>query len=54
MAKTERQGREAREFIRAEDSWEPVGHTPLPGVLDLRNWDRRLLQTWKPLHLSFS
>ncbi len=51
MAKTERQGREALEFIRAEDSWEPVGHTPLPGVLDLRNWDRRLLQTWKPLYV---
>src|SRR5208283_1706686 len=25
--------------------------TPLPGVLDLRNWDRRLLQTWKPLYV---
>ena len=51
MAKTERQSREAREFIRADDAWEPVGHTPLPGMLDLRNWDLRLLQTWKPLYV---
>lgn len=51
MAKTERQNSEARKFIRAEDIWEPVGHTPLPGMLDLRNWDARLLQTWKPLYV---
>lgn len=51
MAKTERQSKEAREFIRAEDAWEPVGHTPLPGMLDLRNWDLRLMQTWKPLYV---
>jgi len=51
VAKTERQTREAREFIRAGDAWEPVGHTPLPGMLDLRNWDRRLFQTWQPLYV---
>jgi acetyl-CoA decarbonylase/synthase complex subunit alpha len=51
VAKTERQSREAREFIRADDAWEPVGHTPMPGMLDLRNWDLRLLQTWKPLYV---
>lgn len=51
MAKTERQNREAGEFIRADDTWEPVGHTPLPGMLDLRNWDRRLLRTWPPLYV---
>ena len=51
MAKTERQSREAREFIRADDAWEPVGHTPVPGMLDLRNWDRRLLKTWSPLYV---
>ena len=51
MARNERQNREARDFIRAADSWEPVGHTPLPGMLDLRNWDRRLLQTWKPFYV---
>ena len=51
MARNERQKREARDFIRAEDSWEPVGHTPLPGMLELRNWDRRLLQTWRPFYV---
>ena len=51
MARNERQTREANEFIRAGDSWEPVGHTPLPGILDLRNWDRRLLQTWGPFYV---
>lgn len=51
MARNERQSREASDFIGAGDSWEPVGHTPLPGMLELRNWDRRLLQTWKPLYV---
>ena len=51
MARNERQTRQANDFIRAGDSWEPVGHTPLPGYLDLRNWDRRLLQTWKPFYV---
>ncbi len=51
MARNERQTREANDFIRAGDSWEPVGHTPLPGSLELRNWDHRLLQTWKPFYV---
>ena len=51
MARNERQTREANDFIRAGDSWEPVGHTPQPGILELRNWDRRLLQTWKPFYV---
>ncbi|MBN1690736.1 MAG: CO dehydrogenase/acetyl-CoA synthase complex subunit epsilon [Dehalococcoidia bacterium] len=38
------------EIIRAEDNWEPVGHTPMPGILDLRNWDMRLLRTYQPLY----
>lgn len=42
---------EIRDFIRADDNWETVGHTPLPGLVDLRNWDRRLLETWKPLYV---
>jgi CO dehydrogenase/acetyl-CoA synthase alpha subunit len=49
--RNERQKREAGEFIRAEDGWEPLGHTPLPGILELRNWDRRLLGTWKPFYV---
>jgi CO dehydrogenase/acetyl-CoA synthase alpha subunit len=40
------------DFIRSGDIWEPVGHTPLPGFLDLRAWDRRLLDTYKPLHVN--
>ncbi|RPJ62175.1 MAG: CO dehydrogenase/acetyl-CoA synthase complex subunit epsilon, partial [Dehalococcoidia bacterium] len=38
------------EIIRAEDTWEPVGHTPMPDIPDLRNWDMRLLKTYKPFY----
>jgi acetyl-CoA decarbonylase/synthase complex subunit alpha len=38
------------EIIRAEDAWEPVGHTPMPELPDLRNWDMRLLKTYKPFY----
>src|SRR4030043_338490 len=38
------------EIIKAEDNWEPVGHTPMPELPDLRNWDRRLLKTYKPFY----
>jgi CO dehydrogenase/acetyl-CoA synthase alpha subunit len=41
-----------RELIHEGDGWEPVGHTPLPGLRDLRAWDRRLLATYKPLHVN--
>jgi len=51
VARSERQNREDQDFIRAADSWETLGHTPLPGMLDLRNWDRRLMQTWKPFYV---
>jgi len=44
---------EKDKIIRAEDQWEPVGHTPMPHVTDLRNWDRRLLQTYKPFYAPF-
>ncbi|MEJ2066920.1 MAG: CO dehydrogenase/acetyl-CoA synthase complex subunit alpha [Deltaproteobacteria bacterium] len=44
---------EKEKIIRAEDQWEPIGHTPMPGVADLRNWDRRLLQTYKPFYAPF-
>jgi acetyl-CoA decarbonylase/synthase complex subunit alpha len=39
--------------IRADDSWEPVGHTPMPGLPDLRNWDMRLLKTYEPFYAPF-
>ena len=38
------------EIIKADDKWEPVGHTPMPEFPDLRNWDRRLLKTYKPFY----
>ncbi len=38
------------EIIRAEDKWEPVGHTPMPDIPDLRNWDMRLMKTYKPFY----
>lgn len=41
---------QVEEIIKAEDNWEPVGHTPMPELPDLRNWDRRLLKTYKPFY----
>jgi acetyl-CoA decarbonylase/synthase complex subunit alpha len=41
---------EVEEIIRAEDQWEPIGHTPMPELPDLRNWDMRLLKTYKPFY----
>lgn len=38
------------EIIKAEDKWEPVGHTPMPELPDLRNWDMRLMKTYKPFY----
>jgi anaerobic carbon-monoxide dehydrogenase, CODH/ACS complex subunit alpha len=39
-----------KEIIKAEDKWEPVGHTPMPQLPDLRSWDMRLLKTYKPFY----
>jgi len=44
---------EVKKIIRAEEDWEPVGPTPMPHVSDLRNWDRRLLSTYKPFYAPF-
>jgi acetyl-CoA decarbonylase/synthase complex subunit alpha len=41
---------EVKEIIRAEDQWEPLGHTPMPEIPDLRNWDMRLMKTYKPFY----
>jgi acetyl-CoA decarbonylase/synthase complex subunit alpha len=40
-------------IIDADDLWEPVGPTPLPGISDLRNWDMRLMKTYKPFYAPF-
>src|SRR4030042_1129977 len=45
--------KEIRKIIRAEEAWEPIGHTPMPGVTDLRNWDMRLLKTYEPFYAPF-
>ncbi len=44
---------EINKLIRAEDKWEPVGPTPCPNPETLREWDRRLLKTYKPLYAPF-
>ncbi|MFC1846355.1 hypothetical protein ACFLYM_02935 [Chloroflexota bacterium] len=53
MAKTKRKTykeEQISELIKADDKWEPVGHTPMPDIRDLRNWDRRLMKTYKPFY----
>lgn len=40
-------------IIKGEDTWEPVGPTPLPQLPDLRNWSMRLLKTYKPFYAPF-
>lgn len=44
---------EIEKIIRVEDEWEPIGHTPMPELPDLRNWDMRLLKTYKPFYAPF-
>jgi len=39
--------------IKAEIPWEPIGHTPMPEIPDLRSWDMKLLQTYKPFYAPF-
>jgi len=37
-----------------EETWtEPVGPTPFPSIIDLREWDHRLLQRYKPLYMPY-
>ncbi|MDY6833445.1 MAG: CO dehydrogenase/acetyl-CoA synthase complex subunit alpha [Chloroflexota bacterium] len=45
--------KEVEKIIRADDQWEPIGATPMPDFATLRNWDRRLLQTYKPWYAPF-
>jgi acetyl-CoA decarbonylase/synthase complex subunit alpha len=44
---------EIHQKIKAEIPWEPVGHTPMPEIPDLRSWDMRLLNTYKPWYAPF-
>lgn len=45
--------KEKLKTIKADDLWEPVGPTPMPELPDLRNWDMRLLKTYKPWYAPF-
>jgi acetyl-CoA decarbonylase/synthase complex subunit alpha len=37
-----------------DETWtEPVGPTPFPSITDLREWDFKLLQRYKPFYLPF-
>jgi len=37
-----------------EETWEePVGPTPFPSITELREWDFKLLQRYKPFYLPF-
>jgi acetyl-CoA decarbonylase/synthase complex subunit alpha len=37
-----------------EETWdEPMGPTPLPSITDLRDWDFKLLERYKPFYLPF-
>jgi len=37
-----------------EETWtEPVGPTPFPSVTDLREWDLKLLQRYKPMYMPY-
>ena len=44
---------EIHQKIKAEIPWEPIGHTPMPDIPDLRSWDMKLLQTYKPFYAPF-
>lgn len=44
---------EIHKKIKAEIPWEPIGHTPMPEIPDLRSWDMKLLQTYKPFYAPF-
>ena len=38
----------------SDETWtEPVGPTPFPSITDLREWDFKLLQRYKPFYLPF-
>ncbi|NMG83547.1 MAG: CO dehydrogenase/acetyl-CoA synthase complex subunit epsilon [Methanosarcinales archaeon] len=36
-----------------EEEWETMGPTPMPGIADLRNWDYKLLNRYKPFYAPY-
>lgn len=53
MSKGKHKMREIEKSIRAQEDWEPVGPTPMPDVSELRNWDLRMMETYKPFYAPF-
>ncbi|MBS3948773.1 MAG: CO dehydrogenase/acetyl-CoA synthase complex subunit epsilon [Dethiobacter sp.] len=53
MSKGKMRAEEINRIIRADDKWEPVGPTPMASLMDLRNWDLRLLDTYEPFYAPF-
>ena len=53
MKELTRKLKEVHEKIKAEIPWEPIGHTPMPEISDLRSWDMKLIQTYKPFYAPF-
>ena len=41
-------------FVEGEDWAEKQGPTPFPGIMELRDWDRRLLEKYPPLYSPLS
>jgi acetyl-CoA decarbonylase/synthase complex subunit alpha len=39
--------------IYSDDWEEPMGPTPMPSVTDLRSWDLKLLDRYKPFYMPF-
>ncbi len=37
-----------------DETWdEPIGPTPFPSITDLREWDKKILQRYKPFYMPF-
>lgn len=36
--------------IEEEEEWEEVGPTPMPGIMELRKWDHKLLERYEPFY----
>jgi acetyl-CoA decarbonylase/synthase complex subunit alpha len=53
MHKGNMREKEIKKMIKTENRWEPLGPTPMPSTVDLRNWDFRLLDTYEPFYAPF-
>ncbi|MEM4726522.1 MAG: hypothetical protein QXG63_06235, partial [Nitrososphaerales archaeon] len=41
-------------FVESEDWAEPMGPTPYPTIMDLREWDLKLLKRYQPFYSPLS